>query len=72
MVKLLYEKGADPLVPDSRVGVNAVHWAIHERRWDVVDFFKSKGLQSEKPTWMENAEMVVVDGKWSIVRPEGR
>ena len=48
VVKVLYEHGADPLKADISDGSNAVQWAYRNRHWDVMDYFKEKGLKFSK------------------------
>ena len=43
-VKLLFERGADPLAQDSQ-GVNALEWAEYRYNMGVVDFFEQKGYR---------------------------
>ena len=58
------------MVPDLRVGLNAIQWAMYEHHWDVSKYFESKGWQCEEPAWLKDASMKVVDGKWSLTKPE--
>ena len=62
MVKLLLEHGADPSVPDSEAGLDAVQWATYMSHRPVVEYFEKMGHKFQRATQAQGCTLISSNG----------